>query len=85
MGQQKPRLVGLKDVRRPQNNFLPSEMTVCSPEAVFFGTGKLAANTDLQDLPAGEQIDQKFNEFVVFDEAQVRLRYLVQFSYSYNN
>ena len=55
-------------------------MTICSPDALFFGTGKLDRNQDIQDTIL-DQVDQKFNEFVVYDEAQVRLRYLVQFKY----
>ena len=45
----KPKLIGIKDVRRgiKEGNFLPNEMTVCSPEAVFLNTGKLGPNPDL--------------------------------------
>jgi Poly(ADP-ribose) polymerase catalytic domain len=44
VGQLKPKLIGIKDINRPDSNFLPSEMTVCSPEALFFNTGKLGTN-----------------------------------------
>jgi hypothetical protein len=81
LGQLKPKLIGIKDVNRglknldgDDGNFLPSEMTVCSPEALFFHTGKLDRNLDIQ---TPDQVDQKFNDYVVYDEAQVRLRYLV--------
>jgi hypothetical protein len=49
VGQLKPKLIGMKDVNRglsSEANFLPSEMTICSPEALFFSTGKLAINLD---------------------------------------
>ena len=62
-----------------EGNFLPSEMTICSPDALFFNTGKLGPNQDLNE--ATNAIEAKFNEFVVYDEAQVRLRYLVNFSF----
>jgi hypothetical protein len=82
VGQYKPKLIGIKDVNRGlrEGNFLPNEMTVCSPDALFFNTGKLEPNRDLQeDMVVGAIEPQKFNEFVVYDEAQVRMRYLVHF------
>jgi hypothetical protein len=68
LGQFKPKLVGLKDVNRGlrgeedgSHSFLPSEMTVCSPEALFFNTGKLGANNDIQEVIGAtsgiEQVD----------------------------
>ena len=53
-------------------------MSVCSPDALFFNTGKLGPNPDTTE----EAIDQKFNEFVVYDESQVHMRYLVHFTYN---
>ena len=50
-----------------EGNFLPSEMTICSPDALFFNTGKLGPNQDLNEATNG--IEAKFNEFVVYDEA----------------
>ena len=81
LGQLKPKLIGIKDVNRglKEGNFIPNEMTICSPDALFFNTGKLGPNQDLQELDSS--VDQKFNEFVVYDEAQVRLKYLVQYEY----
>ena len=49
VGQQKPKLIGIKDLNRENDNFQPSEMSVCSPDALFFNTGKLAANPDLAE------------------------------------
>ena len=81
VGQLKPKLVGIKDMNRGQkeDNFLPSEMTICSPDALFFNTGKLGPNQDLSE--AVNAIEAKFNEFVIYDEAQARLRYLVHYNY----
>ena len=52
VGQLKPKLYGIKDVNRglrnqdgDEGNFTPDEMTVCSPNALFFHTGKLGPNT----------------------------------------
>jgi hypothetical protein len=58
-------------------------MTVCSPEALFFNTGKLGPNQDLQESPSVlDHTDiQKYNEFIVYDEAQVKMRYLVHYHY----
>ena len=46
LGQLKPKLVGIKDVNRglKEGNFTPNEMTICSPDALFFNTGKLSSN-----------------------------------------
>lgn len=60
-------------------------MTICRPDALFLHTGKLGHNPDLEGAPAGVlggANDLKFNEYVVFDEAQVRIAYIVQFKYS---
>ena len=81
VGQLKPKLIGIKDVYRGliEGNFLPSEMTVCSSDALFFNTGKLGPNQDLME--ATQAIEAKFNEFVVYDESQVKMRYLVHYQY----
>jgi hypothetical protein len=60
---------------------LPSEMTICTPEALFFNTAKLGPNPDLADVVSDPNEVQKFNEFIVYDQAQVKMRYLVEFSY----
>ena len=40
----------------------------------------MAPNPDLDDLPTGENPpDLKFNDFVVYDEAQIKMRYFVDF------
>ena len=55
-------------------------MTYDKPNACFINTEKLAANPDLEEVPAGENPpDLKFNDFVVYDEAQVKMRYIVDF------
>lgn len=83
VGQNKPKLIGIKDVNRGlrEGNFLPSEMTVCSSEALFFNTGKLGQNQDLQDGVLDHSDVQKFNEFIVYDEAQIKMRYLIHYHY----
>ena len=50
-----------------EGNFLPSEMTICSPDALFFNTGKLGPNQDLNE--ATNAIEAIFNEFVIYDES----------------
>ena len=53
-------------------------MTICSPNALFFNTGKLQDNPDLKEKPSSvEHSDFKFNDFVVYDENQIKMRYLV--------
>ncbi len=42
----------------------------------------MSANPDLKDLPAGQsETEFKNNEFVVYDEGQVKMAYLVKCSY----
>jgi hypothetical protein len=43
---------------------VPNEVSICTPDALFLNTGKLAMNNDSE----GEN-EHKFNEFVVYDEA----------------
>ena len=60
-------------------------MTFCGPSALFFNTGKLGNNPDLEEMPPGMQVEHhKLNEFVVYDEAQVKMSYLVHFRYAIN-
>jgi hypothetical protein len=75
----KPKLSGIKDMKsQDKENFLPNESTACTPNALFLNTGKLGPNPDLKDLPAGMTTsDLKLNEFVVYDESQVKMVYLV--------
>lgn len=90
VGQQKPANVGIRDLK--QANFKLNKDTFESPNALFVNTGKLQANSDVTNTKQGKAavggsvnaIDsvnvsdlKQFNEFVVFDEAQVRMRFLV--------
>lgn len=85
VGKSKPKLIGIKDLHsKDQSTFMPSELTVCSPSALFFNTGKLIQNPDMLELPPGMDLDQKLNDFVVYDEAQVKMSYLVHFEYQMN-
>jgi hypothetical protein len=44
-------------------------MTICSPKALFFNTGKLSDNPDLDSMPSGTETPSlQFNDFVVYDE-----------------
>lgn len=39
----------------------------------------MQANVDLEKLPQGQNPpDLKFNDYVVFDDSQVKMRYLVE-------
>jgi hypothetical protein len=43
-------------------------------------TGVVAHNPDLDELPSGQNPpDLKLNDFVVYDESQIKMRYLVDF------
>jgi len=49
-----------------------------SPKALFFNTGEIRSSPEITDLPPGQGVpDLKLNDFVCYDEAQVRLRYAV--------
>ena len=87
VGLQKPSNNGIKDLNQPGPDFAPSQSTFDTPEALFLNTGKLAANTDLETMDRNviggsanvdEMPDLKYNEYVVFDEAQIKMRYLVE-------
>ena len=42
--------------------------------------GKISDNADLEEMPSGQNPpDLKFNDFVVYDESQVKMRYFVDF------
>lgn len=57
VGQWKPKLIGIKDINRGlrENNFLPNEITICSPDALFFNTGKFGPNGDLLENSSGNE------------------------------
>ena len=80
VGQKKPSIEGLKDLNNEEGDFSLNEATIQTPQPLFFNTGKLATNPELADGPKHDEgmNDLKFNEFVVYDNAQVRLRYAVQ-------
>lgn len=47
-----------------------------SPGILFFNTGLMRSNPEISDLPIGQGVpDLKLNDFVCYDEAQVKLRY----------
>lgn len=76
VGQQKPSISGLKDINSPE--FKVDQATITTPAPLFFQTGALKANPELQDLPVGTGVpDLKLNDFVCYDQAQVRLKYAV--------
>lgn len=63
---------------QPAPDFLPNQSTYDQPNALFLNTGKMSANTDLEQMPVNTNLpDLKFNEYVVFDDSQVKMRYLV--------
>lgn len=51
VGQVKPKLIGVKDLKSKHEEFLPDELTICSPNALFLNTGKLGPNPDMQEMP----------------------------------
>ena len=74
VGQQRPKQSGIKDLCQPGPEFLPNEQTYDKPNALFLNTGKMAENTELEGQPTP---DLKLNDYVVYDEAQVKMRYMV--------
>jgi len=89
VGLQKPANTGIKDLNQPGPDFAPNPETFDKPQALFLNTGKMQANTDLEEVEKnvigssnnilGDGMpDLKFNDFVVFDEAQIKMRYLVE-------
>ena len=76
VGLQKPDAKGLIDLRSSLSNFAVDENATNTKSQLFFNTGKMRANPD---MPAEEAqtSEQRFNDFVVFDPAQVKLKYAV--------
>jgi hypothetical protein len=74
VGQQRPKQIGIKDLCQPGPDFQPNEATYATPNALFFNTGKIATNTELEGHTTP---DLKLNDYVVYDEAQVKMRYMV--------
>jgi len=78
VGQQKPTISGLKDVMSAQVGFALDPETANTSKALFINTGRIKSNPDLEDKPASVNVpDLRFNDFVVFDTAQVKLKYAV--------
>ena len=73
VGQQKPKSTGIRDLCQP--DFKPSPSTYDKPTAQFLNTGAISENPDLQGLQ--DVPDLKFNDYVVYDESQVKMRYIV--------
>ena len=79
VGRYKPKKIGIRDLVQPAPAFAPNQLTYDKPGALFLNTGKMDSNSDLDQLPSGTMApDLKFNEYVVYDESQVRLRFLVE-------
>ena len=80
VGLQKPKSVGIRDLCQPGPDYLPNELTYDKPNACFLNMGKIGDNADLEEMPSGQNPpDLKFNDFVVYDESQVKMRYFVDF------
>ncbi len=76
VGQQKPAISGLVDVTKSDMKL--DLQNINSTSSIYFNTGELKSNPELQDLPVGTGVpDLKLNDFVCYDQAQVRLRYAV--------
>ena len=52
-------------------------MTFDKPNALFLNTGKMQANPDLDE--ASKTPDLKLNDYVVYDESQIKMKYLIDF------
>ena len=53
VGLNKPKQIAIKDVCQAAPDYLPNQLTFDKPNALFLNTGKLSANTDLDQLPVG--------------------------------
>jgi hypothetical protein len=79
VGRYKPNKIGIRDLCQPAPDFAPNQLTYDKPNAIFLNTGKMSHNTDLEALPSGmNPPDLKFNEYVVYDESQIKMKYLVE-------
>ena len=75
VGKYKPCKTGLKDMNNKDNNYELSESQKAT-DCVLFNTGRLKQNQDLKEDPENSKV-LNYNEFVVYDNAQVKLRYAV--------
>jgi len=80
VGRKRPKVSGLRDMNAPDFE-VDREKGIGEPGQLLFNTGTLAVNPDLEDATEGVGEIQKFNEFVVYDEAQTRLRYVVHVNF----
>ena len=85
VGEQRPRLTGLKDFSQEDNGFTLGEEAIGSVSSVLFNTGKMADNPDLEENLEMGMNPLKFNEYVIYDEAQVRIRYLLHCDFIFNS
>ena len=76
VGAQKPDIRGLVDLRSTKENYEIDNDASDTKSQLFFNTGKMRSNPDMT-AEHEHNSDQKFNDFVVFDPAQVKLRYAV--------
>jgi hypothetical protein len=57
---------------------MPDESSVEATSSLFINTGKMESNPDLKDMPIGMSSPEfKCNEFIVYEEAMTRMKYLV--------
>lgn len=73
VGSMKPEPRGIRDLN--QDNFRPRQETAETPKALFLHAGRMTENADCDGL--GVQIDKQCNDYVLYDEAQVAVRYLI--------
>jgi len=74
VGAQKPDIKGLIDLRSAAPNFAIEKNATHTKSQLFFHTGKMKPNPDLPSEEA-QTNEQRFNDFVAFDPAQVKLKY----------
>jgi len=75
IGEFMPEMTRVKDMNGEGPKFRPTQETLTTPKPLFLNTGKMVPTEDLP-ISSGQAIPSKVNEFIVFDDAQVRLRYL---------
>lgn len=68
VGNQKPDIRGLIDLRSAKENFQIDESASDTKKQLFFNTGKMRPNPDMTTEHA-QTSEQRFNDFVVFDQA----------------
>ena len=71
VGTMKPEPRGIRDMQ--QDNFKPRQETAATPKALFLHSGRMAPNADCEGVGVAKQC----NDYVLYDEAQVAVRYLI--------